>query len=47
MAMLDYFFVKLLGSPIIYDRDIYLSLCITFYYSFALDTTFLPIIKYV
>ena len=43
MAMLDYFFVKLLGSPIIYVRDMCLRVYVTFYYYFASDTTFLPI----
>ena len=41
--MLGYFFVKLLGSPMIYVYGICLPVYITFYYCFALDTTFLPI----
>ena len=43
MAMLGYFSVKLLDSPIIYVRDICLPIYVTFNYCFALDTTFLPI----
>ena len=41
MAMLGYFSVKLLDSPIIYVRDICLPIYVN--YCFALDTTFLPI----
>ena len=43
VAMLGYFFVKLLGSPMIYVYGTCLPVYITFYYCFALDTTFLPI----
>ena len=43
MAMLDYFSVKLLVSPIIYVCDICLPVYFTFYYYFTLDITFLPI----
>ena len=46
MAMLGYFSVKLLVSPIIYVCDICLPdhfMLTTFYYCFALDTTFLHI----
>ena len=43
MAMLGYFSVKLLDSPIIFVRDICLPVYVTFNYCFALDTTFLPI----
>ena len=43
MGMLGYFSVKLLVSPIIYVPDRCLPVYATFYYCFALDTTFLPI----
>ena len=41
-VLVFYGYVKLLVSPIIYVRDRCLPVYATFYYCFALDTTFLP-----